>query len=116
MRIQVELDVDLPLKKGQKIRFGNDSQSLVNFKYERLQIFCFICGKLGHSESYCDVKYDANGAEIKRDWGLELKAADQRFLKKIEDRWSRSGAWNNQDSALLVTGSTPREMHILESP
>lgn len=51
MRIRVELDTDQPLKKGKKIMLGTGEAKVVNFKYERLQIFCFICGKLGHTES-----------------------------------------------------------------
>lgn len=49
MRIRVELDVDKPLKKGRKIKVGGTSAEVV-FKYERLHIFCYICGKLGHSD------------------------------------------------------------------
>lgn len=55
MRIRVEVDVNTPLKRGKKIWMSTGASSMVNFKYERLQLFCFICGKLGHTESACDI-------------------------------------------------------------
>ncbi|KAL8530459.1 hypothetical protein ACS0TY_007485 [Phlomoides rotata] len=84
--VRVEIDIDLPLKKRIRIRLDNDSHSIVNFKYERRQIFCFIYGRLCHSENFCDMKYKANGADISRDWGVELRALDQRNSKRVDDR------------------------------
>lgn len=37
----------------------------VDFKYENLAMFCFYCGKVGHSESSCyDRKSDANHSSL----------------------------------------------------
>ncbi|KAL8497700.1 hypothetical protein ACS0TY_021141 [Phlomoides rotata] len=82
MRIQVEYNVDLPLKKGKNIILGNGTQTLVLFKYERLQIFYFICGKLGHLESYCDIPYETKSGEIRRDWGKELRPLTAGLLRQ----------------------------------
>lgn len=53
MRIRVCLDVNAPLKRKKKIQFGKAMTTYARFKYEKLSLFCFICGKLGHGESYC---------------------------------------------------------------
>lgn len=73
MRIRVELDVSKPLKKGRKINAGGISAS-VEFKYERLHTFCYICGKLGHSEQYCEVLFNSPW----RDWDAGIWASDRR--------------------------------------
>lgn len=37
--------------------------SYVRFKYERLSLFCFYCGRLGHSDFFCETKMEF-GVEI----------------------------------------------------
>lgn len=56
MRIRVELDVDKPLRKGRKNNVGGTSVEVV-FKYERLHIFCYICGNLGHTNQFCEIRF-----------------------------------------------------------
>lgn len=58
MRIRVELNVDLPLKRWKKIKLCNGIATQVNFKYERLHTFCFICGKLGQKILRCSIYHD----------------------------------------------------------
>ena len=53
MRIRVRIDVRLLLKKWKKIRTAGRDWSIVNFKYERLGVFCFICGVMGHTDGFC---------------------------------------------------------------
>lgn len=50
MQIRVRLEIRLPLKRRKKIQFGEQFY-YVNFKYEKLSLFYFIRGKLGHGES-----------------------------------------------------------------
>lgn len=92
MRIRVELNVDNPLMRWKKIRMSNGNTAQVDFKYERLQIFCFICGKLGHSERFCEIPYTNSQDEIPRGWGVFLKAADRRSQALTGNRWLRQEA------------------------
>lgn len=54
MRIRVKLDVRKPLKRGKKLRLDDGEVKTVRFKYERLTVFCFLCGLLGHLDSSCE--------------------------------------------------------------
>lgn len=69
VRVRVAINVEKPLKRRMKIKREGDAWSWVNFKYERLSSFCFVCGKLGHAESDCSVVYDNPDKEIARAYG-----------------------------------------------
>lgn len=53
MRIKVMLDIDKPLRRGMRIATGKKSSKWVGVKYERLEDFCFFCGRLDHIEKDC---------------------------------------------------------------
>lgn len=80
----------MPLKRCKRIRKPDGSTFTVNFKYERLHIFCFICGRLGHSERFCDQWFAAEEKEIKREWGVWLKVDDRRGTSLAGEKWLRS--------------------------
>lgn len=96
MRIRVNIDINQPLKRFKKIKHGGGLVT-VNFKYEKLQAFCFICGKLGHTESFCESLFDLpeeKAEEVRqgpKGWGLFLKADDRRAFRSAGDQWLRKG-------------------------
>ncbi|KAF5464529.1 hypothetical protein F2P56_014601 [Juglans regia] len=53
LRVRVLLPVDKPLLRGSKFTIGGREPVWVSFSYERLPIFCYRCGCLGHSEREC---------------------------------------------------------------
>ena len=53
LRICVSLDITKPLCRGRMVRIGGPSTVWVEFKYERLPIFCYWCGKVDHDERDC---------------------------------------------------------------
>jgi len=57
MRLKVKFDIRQPLKIGKKIKANGEEWCVVNFKYEKLGTFCFMCGVLGHSENKCEVRF-----------------------------------------------------------
>ena len=52
LRIHVVMDITQPLCRGQRVRIGDSTVMWVDFKYERLPIFCYWCGKEDHDK--CD--------------------------------------------------------------
>ncbi|XP_019173293.1 PREDICTED: uncharacterized protein LOC109168892 [Ipomoea nil] len=52
-RIRVSILVAKPLKRQMKLIRRDKSWGWVNFKYEQLHTFCFLCGLFGHSDKFC---------------------------------------------------------------
>nr|KYP63703.1 Uncharacterized protein At4g02000 family [Cajanus cajan] len=74
MRIRVLLDVRVPLQKDKRIRRAGGAALTVIFKYERLGIFCFFCGVMGHLEDCCDSLFALPKDDGKRHWNATLRA------------------------------------------
>nr|XP_023876776.1 uncharacterized protein LOC111989219 [Quercus suber] len=53
IRIRVLIDISMPLCRGWKVRLGEQGLKWVDFKYERLPIFCYLCGRVDHDEQDC---------------------------------------------------------------
>ncbi|XVF75625.1 hypothetical protein PTKIN_Ptkin13bG0201800 [Pterospermum kingtungense] len=78
MRIQVLVDVREPLKRFKKIRKRGADWTMVNFKYERLGSFCFLCGHLCHTDKFCELLFSTPEDQLKKEWGPWLKAPSRR--------------------------------------
>lgn len=66
MRIRMEVDVTRPLMRKKSLKLANGQSKSVYFKYERLNLCFFIWGMLDHTESYSDLAFEVDGADIKR--------------------------------------------------
>ncbi|KAK5819413.1 hypothetical protein PVK06_024413 [Gossypium arboreum] len=75
MRIKVHLDVRVPLKK---IVLGASRMVYARFQHEKLSMFCFLHGKLGHGESFCPLKVRIDSAKILFGWNISLHVSVRR--------------------------------------
>lgn len=66
MRIRVDVDVTLPLKWFKNIRRASGESFVVNFKYEKLNTFCFVCGRLSHTDKFCEVRFESNAEDMEK--------------------------------------------------
>lgn len=64
MRIKVELDVNQQLKRREKIIIGTNRIFYARFQYKKLNLFCFLCGKLGHGESFCPLRVRMDPSKV----------------------------------------------------
>ncbi|XP_060959248.1 uncharacterized protein LOC133030502 [Cannabis sativa] len=69
LRVRVTLNVMKPLKRRMKLRNTAEIEFLTNFKYEHLPTFCFICGIMGHSESFCLRRFEVGEDQIIKSYG-----------------------------------------------
>ncbi|MBA0566076.1 hypothetical protein Golob_010926 [Gossypium lobatum] len=88
MRIRVRLDVTILLKKKKKILIGKEQIVYAYFQYEKLSLFCFICGKLGHGESFCPFRTRMDPSKIVFGWDISLRAAVRRRNATVS-KWLR---------------------------
>ena len=91
MCIRVSIDVRKPLKRRMRLKKSGGDWVWIDFKYERLQVFCFICGLLGHTERQCPSLYDYPEGDIIKPYGQWMKAPIRRNNLNSGERWLRSG-------------------------
>ncbi|KAL8511697.1 hypothetical protein ACS0TY_018211 [Phlomoides rotata] len=55
VQIKVKVDFRKPLKAGIQLEMGTRKRVWIEFKYERLPFFRYLCGMLGHMRRECDL-------------------------------------------------------------
>ncbi|KAL8116071.1 hypothetical protein AgCh_022528 [Apium graveolens] len=104
-----QVDIDKPLKRRLKVRRENGTSTWVNFKYERLGTFCFVCGRIGHSDRDCEIVYANPTKTIERAYGVWLRAPNKNAQKQnLGSKWLRNGpnSGYNKVVADRTTGAT----------
>ncbi|KAK1360188.1 hypothetical protein POM88_044662 [Heracleum sosnowskyi] len=74
MRIRVSINLNNPLRRRMKMKMNGEEWFWVNFRYENVPMFCFICGIVGHSEKYCSKLFEHEAEEITKPYGPWLRA------------------------------------------
>jgi len=87
MSIKVAIDVTVPLKKEWRVRAVNGEFVTINFKYEKLSVFCHMCGVLGHTDKTCPELFELEADDGVRNWGVFLKPTAQRIGTAATNRW-----------------------------
>lgn len=57
-RIKILVDVTMPLKRGINFQGVDGKKEWLSVTYERLPIFRFLCGVIGHMEDKCPARYE----------------------------------------------------------
>ncbi|MFQ6647702.1 hypothetical protein Gotur_021921 [Gossypium turneri] len=70
--------------KGVQIRDLGEKR----FKYERLTLCCFYCGRLGHNDSFCEAKMEARVEIDEMGWDFSLHAQSRR-AQAMNSAWLR---------------------------
>jgi hypothetical protein len=98
MRVKVRVDVRKPLRIEKKIVVNGGAGGVVKFKYEKIGLFCFVCGILGHSETKCEILYAMERDDGRRNWSNEIRADARRPGGRIDSRWLREEGRGRADT------------------
>ncbi|KAK2429287.1 hypothetical protein QL285_027738 [Trifolium repens] len=107
MRLRVRIDVRLPLKKDTKVKDKEGNWCTVKFKYEKLGIFCFVCGIMGHAENKCEVRFSMERDDGVREWSAEIRAESRRQGGRFTSRWLREEGGGNTEDRGSAGGRQP---------
>lgn len=83
--IKVLLDVTKPLRRILKLRNSKGNVVVVEVKYERLLIFFYVCGHVGHIN--VTVRWHQRKIEVYVDkqWGMWLRALSRRRRVQMDE-------------------------------
>lgn len=84
LRIRVKLNLNNPLKSLMKLLIEG-AVCEVHFRYERLPMHCYFCGRIGHGERDCEDKLDvttANSGEPQ--YGGWLRATNDKKFSGLQ--------------------------------
>jgi hypothetical protein len=79
MRLKVRINVNNPLQQSWQVRANAGSYVHILFKYEKLGIFCYLCGLLGHTDKNCPKLFDMELDDGAREWGENLRPLVKRM-------------------------------------
>nr|GLL31670.1 uncharacterized protein LOC109166477 [Ipomoea trifida] len=86
-QIWVELEVSKPLKKGMELKKDSGEWAKVDFRYEQLPTFCFICIVLRHDDRFCHKRVHGSNESTKKPYDPELCAGSHRNIPMVGQGW-----------------------------
>lgn len=89
LRIRVVIDVHRPLKSQMRIKKAGGEWMWIQFKYDRLPSFCFYCGRIGHTEKFCEDLFDNLHGNATRKYSSSLRAPLRSQSISKENQWIR---------------------------
>jgi hypothetical protein len=90
VKIRVHLDIHDPIRPGIFIGNTKDGIQWIDFRYENLPMFCFLCGIIGHNENSCSSQpstLEEGGINPRGPW-LRSNNFGRRVQDKKDTRFS----------------------------
>ncbi|MBA0678346.1 hypothetical protein Goari_019700 [Gossypium aridum] len=80
MRIRVQIDVRNLFMRKKKLILSNKGCIYARFQYEKLSVFCFLCGRLRHFERFYPARIVPGKTELEFEWDLSVKTIPKRAM------------------------------------
>lgn len=111
--VKVSIDISKPLKKGCWLSLSSGKRSWIQFKYDRLPDFCYVCGCLTHLEHDCDrvIHCKLTNEEVSYDYGQSLRADGLKYVKNLAVSSPSISANSHAASSSRLVGS---QCHCLQ--
>ena len=71
----MNIEIQKLLKRRMIIKKPDSEWLWVDFRYEKLTVFCFICGCLGHTDRKCSKLYECFDGDILKPYGSWMRAS-----------------------------------------
>jgi hypothetical protein len=97
LRLRVVIDLGVPLERGRELVFGGQPQ-WVSFKYEKLPIVCFQCGRIVHDRQGCPNRKSQkiHGEDGEKHWGTWIRAETREGGRPVRNN---AGGWFSSPTA-----------------
>ncbi|CAN0925275.1 hypothetical protein LINGRAHAP2_LOCUS34659 [Linum grandiflorum] len=116
MRIKVRLDVRKSLHREKSVKKPN-KEILVRFKYEKLPTFCFLCGRIGHIDRYCPIRWRfPEGVALIKLWDASLRAPIRRLSREVQSPYLVPTATEKRAAELWAGGSGLWDIGVRQKP
>ncbi|KAH7855081.1 hypothetical protein Vadar_021032 [Vaccinium darrowii] len=103
LRLRVRMDITKPLKKGFLLKRDRKEDLWIKLQYERLSEFCYVCGRLGHTQNECKETRVTEGAKM--EFGSFLRAELSNM-----DPLFRSNSTNIRSSSEMLATKDSRKL------
>lgn len=87
--IRVRLNINEPLIRKKRIHSKGDNYFEVSFNYKNKLLVCYICGIIGHNESYCWKLLEASYGAVVCGWPKEIRSKVQQQTRWLVSQWWR---------------------------
>lgn len=114
LRIRVTISLEGPLKRRMKLRKNAANWCWVNFKYEGIPTFCFICGMVGHGEKFCARIFNTPIDKIEKPYGAWMRADPRRRSYTSGSKWLRMGGVAPVSTTVATSGDSVTEIVAME--
>lgn len=101
IRIRVMVDIRKPLRKHVKLKLRGSIEEQFEVKHEKLPLYCFSCGMIGHGTKDCDNCKDIDSPDIK--YGPDLKASPWKVFRDDNHGEKREEAPRSCANKLFTT-------------
>ncbi|KAJ8766763.1 hypothetical protein K2173_007830 [Erythroxylum novogranatense] len=101
LRIRSQLDVRQPLRTKKKLVDTKGEAFYAKFSYDWIHVFCYLCGLIGHTDSYCEQRLHKKLEELCFEWNDSLRVSNRR-VTSFGSQWLKEE--ENSGSTQLLSG------------